>query len=1642
MMDFTTILERYQKYSFSERDKGTRFEELMGRFLVTNPLYADDLDQVWLWTEFPFRNDFGGKDIGIDLVAKTKSGDYWAIQCKCYAPSTTISKADVDTFLSTSGKYFTDEMGQQRHFTRRLWIATTDRWSKEANITLQNQEPPVNRLGPYDLRTAPVDWQKLYDGETGYKALAEKKTPRPHQKEAIAKAHAYYKNHDRGKMISACGTGKTYTALKIVEDQTHKDGFALFLVPSIALLSQTLREWMNDTTGRIYPICICSDASSSRMSQSDREEMSTLDLPFPATTNVEKAVSQLRIRFQQQKKHGGMVIIFSTYQSIDVVHAIQDRLLHPISSMPLTDGQLLLPLTRVADSAGLASSSSQTGIFDIIVCDEAHRTTGTTLAGKEESSFVKVHNNDFLKARHRLYMTATPRLYTETAKSKAKQESAVLCSMDDESLYGEEFYRLGFGEAVNKGLLSDYKVLVLTIGEDMIPPALQDAVSSNSTEINTDAAAKLIGCINALSKRMIGDSDHLKDIDPGFMHTALAFCSSIRNSQRITGVFNNYAQEYYDSLTASQRDEMVHVSAMHVDGSMNAMTRQEKLDWLQSSIDQEEDCHILTNVRCLSEGIDVPALDAIIFLSARNSQVDVVQSVGRVMRKPKDGKKKYGYIIIPVVVPANVEPEKALDESKDFGTIWTVLNALRAHDDRFNATINKIELNKNKPEQILVSTIPPDDDEGGDGISTATAPYQTTLYFSELQGAIYARMVKRVGSKRYWEQWASDIAKIAERHKERIIRLIDTDSKHRQAFDSFMKGLHTNINPNIKEEEAIEMLAQHMITKPVFEALFENYSFVNNNTVSQSMQRILALLDNDGMAKDQEQLERFYQSVQERCEGVDNAEGKQKIIIELYDKFFKTALPKTVEKLGIVYTPVEVVDFILNSVNDVLKKEFNRSLSDENVHILDPFVGTGTFITRLLQSEIIKPKDRIRKYTRELHANEIVLLAYYIASINIENAFHDLMQDDGYTSFDGICLTDTFQLGEENSDDRLFSEVFPKNSIRVLEQKHTPIRVIVGNPPYSVGQKSANDDAQNESYPHLESRIAATYAKNTKATNKNALYDSYIKAFRWASDRIDPDNGGVIGFVSNAGWLDGAAMDGMRYCLEREFSSIYVFNLRGNQRTSGETSRKEGGKIFGSGSRTPVAITILVKNPKQKKEKADIYYHDIGDYLSREEKLAIIADFKSCMSSKFPVTVLKPNEYNDWLNQRNGMFEELLPLTPKKKFDVQSKSLFVVNSRGLETGRDAWIFNYSKIKEAQNIEQMIKFYNAERIRYVNRSSVKVNFQEFVNKDPKKISWTTSLLQELKHNIIIQYESNNLKEALYRPFQLQALYHGDEVIHRRGQIRDFFPTGQGKNLLICVSGIGGTKDNSFFMTNYITDLNYLDAGTQCFPLYYYEEHAAAMDNLFGIAGEKEYIRHDGITDFALKQARELYGPKVTKEDIFYYVYGFLHLPSYREEFAADLKKSLPRILFVEEPKQFWQIEKAGRQLADVHLNYENQPAPDGVVIEGAESGNFTVKKLKFKSKKDKSILIYNDDIRITHIPLAVYDYVVNGRSPVEWIVDRYQVKTDKASGITNDPNDWAIEHGKQRYILDLLLSVMTVSLKTQKIVNSLPEIKFE
>jgi len=523
--------------------------------------------------------------------------------------------------------------------------------------------------------------------------------------------------------------------------------------------------------------------------------------------------------------------------------------------------------------------------------------------------------------------------------------------------YGKEIYRIGFGEAVERDLLTDYKVLILTLSDKDIPISLQNSLAKDK-EVSTDDLSKLIGCINALSKQIIGDDELIKVSDPEPMKRAVAFCQNINISKNITDTFNEVSDEYIDTLDEQKKEEIVSVESQHIDGSMSAPQRDELLGWLKADNIEPNHCRVLTNVRCLSEGVDVPSLDSVLFLSARNSQVDVVQSVGRVMRKAPN--KKYGYIIIPVVIPSDIEPSKALDDNDRFKVVWTVLNALRAHDDRFNATINQIDLNKKKPSQIVIGNVGGDRDEDTKSSASETAKKfneQLLMQFEELQNAVYAKMVLKVGDRVYWEKWAKDVAVIAQRQIERITFLVDSNEKHREAFEKFLTGLQQNINPSITQEQAIEMLSQHIITKPVFEALFENYSFVSNNPVSKSMQKMLDILEEEQNDADFETLQRFYDSVKRRVDGIDNAEGKQKIIVELYDKFFKTAFPKMVEQLGIVYTPIEIVDFIIHSVSDVLKKEFNADISDENIHILDPFTGTGTFITRLIQSDLIYPKD-------------------------------------------------------------------------------------------------------------------------------------------------------------------------------------------------------------------------------------------------------------------------------------------------------------------------------------------------------------------------------------------------------------------------------------------------------------------------------------------------------------------------------------------------------------------------------------------------------------------------------------------------------------------------------------------------------------
>ena len=1602
-MTFDQVLGKYRDISFSERDKGDRFERLIQSYLLTDPKYSNLFEQVWQWQDFPFRSDFGNHDIGIDLVTKTKDGHYWAVQCKCFAADNSIDKAHVDTFLSTSGRSFADENSERIHFTHRLWVSTTNKWSSKAEETLQHQNPPVTRLNLHELQQAPVDWKKIDTGLFGDRARVAIKELRTHQREALRATIDSFATNDRGKLIMACGTGKTFTSLRIAEEVAGKDGLVLFLVPSIALLGQTLREWAADAKEPINAICICSDSKATKKKiDNDDGGESTVDLALPASTDVKKIVKQFEEIEMLNKP--GLTVVFSTYQSIDVIAQTQER---------------------------LKSVGSRFASFDITICDEAHRTTGVTLKDDDESHFVKIHDNHFLDSKKRLYMTATPRLYGEESKSKAEQSSAVLCSMDDEKLYGPEVYRIGFGQAVEQNLLSDYKVLILSLSEDDITPEVQNIIKDDANEITTDDVSKLIGCVNAMSKQILGDNGLLDANDPEPMKRAVAFCQSIKVSKNITHTFNSVTDPYVDSLPELKQKQMVDLKSKHIDGGMSATERDSLMSWLKSDMDEDNEARVLTNVRCLSEGVDVPSLDAVMFLSARNSQVDVVQSVGRVMRKSEG--KKYGYIIIPIVVPSDVEPEKALDDNKRYAVVWTVLNALRAHDDRFNAIVNKIELNKNRPDNVLVGRIDPDGDGDADndsdgqrkGLEEATK--QTQMRFTELQNVIYARMVSRVGTRTYWEDFAKKVAATAGRQVERITALVSTEGSHRLAFEDFLNSLRKNINPSITEQQAIEMLSQHIITKPIFAALFEGYSFAENNPVSASLQHVLSRVEADSLDNDDHKLlDSFYDMVSSRVQGVDNAEGKQKIIVELYDKFFKVGFPKMVEQLGIVYTPIEVVDFIVHSVNDVLKKEFGRSLSDKNVNILDPFTGTGTFITRLLQSGVIKPEDLERKYKHEIFANEIVLLAYYIAAVNIENTYHDLTGKDSFEGFQGIALTDTFQL-TENDDNKLFKDALQENTERVERQKNAPLTVILGNPPYSIGQKSANDNAQNQKYPKLDHRVLETYSAASSAGLNKALYDAYVKAFRWSTDRLSKD-GGVIAFVSNGAWLDGNSTSGLRKSLEKEFSSIYVFNLRGNQRTQGELSRREGGKIFGSGSRTPISITVLVKKPHTTESKATIHYYDIGEYLNRQQKLKIISDFKSVGGNTMSWQTLSPSEQGDWITHRNDLFGTFIPLHPDKKFDSLSQTFFVTNVIGVATNRDAWTYNFSKLKVLKNMESTISFYNSQ----VGK--------EDIESDEKKISWTVNLKNNATKGIKHELKKKVVISSLYRPFQKQNLYFDRSFIERPGLNSKLFPVQQ-YNLVIAVSGASSSKDFATLLTNNVACLDTLEK-TQLFPLYYYEKIEPNQDNLFKPTDEVEYERCDGISDFIWKEAKKRYGVNVSKEDIFYYVYGVLHNHGYRKEFANDLKKSLPRLALVQKTDDFWAFSKAGRQLAELHVNYEDVAPYEAVKVSGTQKGEYRVEKMKFIKKDQKETIIYNEHIKIENIPEKAYEYVVNGRPAIEWIIDRYQVRKDPDSGIVNDPNDWATEVKNPRYILDLLLSVINVSVQTVDIVNSLPKLTFE
>ena len=1657
------LLDEYRARAKSEREKGTLFEELTRQFLLHDARFAHQFKEIYLWSEWPERRT---GDTGIDLVAiPVHDGEGpVAIQCKFYALGHRIQKADIDSFLSASGK---------EPFGRRIVVDTSGApWGKNAQDAIEGQQIPVSRITLADLRDSDIDWRTYSLGSTQAPKTRERKVPRDHQVRARSAVMAGFEEHDRGTMVMACGTGKTFTALTIAREFVEKEGGTariLFAVPSLALLKQTLDDWAAEADGAFTAWAVCSDTKVSSSARNDTAEESAVDLPIPATTDGQRLADSLNANNATE----GLQVVFATYQSIEVIHRAQE-----IAGDEWRD-------------------------FDLIICDEAHRTTGATLTGEDESAFTKIHSDEFIRRAKTLYMTATPRIFAENAKNRASEKDAILTSMDDQETYGPVFFRLGFGQAVKENLLTDYKVIILTVSEEEVSQHYQ-AIAEMGGELNLDTAAKLTGCWNALAKRKNRGSDVDYGEDRAPMRRAVAFCKDIKASKAVATQFPDLVNGPFglSDLSNDDASDNLQVECRHVDGTMNAAVRAREMEWLTegAGTDEVPVCRILTNARCLSEGVDVPTLDAVLFLSPRKSQVDVIQAVGRVMRRAEG--KDFGYIILPVAVPAGMAPERALDDNKRFQVVWQVLKALRAHDERLDAAINSMELNGQGPENIIVEQVSlekakkqddplngsaPDGDEAGAGSSGSGADGvaqgiqgQLTLLPSDWKESVFGQIVKKVGSSLYWEDWSKDIATVAERYIHLIEQLLE-DPERQDAFQEFVNALRTTLNPAVDNESAVEMLAQHILTAPLFDAMFPDHSFSKQNPVSRAMNTILEMLTDHSMIENERKdLDAFYRAMVERIEAVHTLAGKQEIMRTLYDRFFSQAFPRMSERLGIVFTPVEVVDFIIRSADDAMRTAFGQSLGDPGVAIIEPFAGTGTFVARLLQLGVIPPEALEHKYKNEIFANEFVLLSYYIASINIEQVYHQVRAeqgvDEGYVEFPGMTLTDTFQLHEGDGTITEDFEGLAANNERAKAEKDSAITVIVMNPPYSAKQASANDDNQNLAYPRLDARIADTYADQSSGVNKNSLYDSYFRALRWASDRIGER--GVIAFVSNSSFVDGNSTDGVRLSLQEEFSQIFIYDLKGNQRTSGERSRREGGKIFGSGSRTGVAITILVKDPTYS-GPAEVFYAEAEDYATRQEKLNQIRAYGSIegISGADAFRSITPNEHGDWISSRDERFATFQEIGNKAlKGKESTPAVFRQYSNGLKTNRDAWCYNFSREAVASNMRRMIDNYNAE----VQAETA----AEAINTDSTQINWNRQLIRDLTARKQHKFDESALRASMYRPFCAQSVYFAREMNDMIYQLPHLYPSPRHRNIAIIAKQPASPKPFGALLSSQIPDLNFLGAstGTQLYSLYTWkplsptsgsepdlfadlatasesqadgEATASSLDFSRPIGDQLPvildgYRRVDNVTDATLASYREHYGDAgITKEDIFFYVYALLHHPEYRERYEDDLKKMLPHI-----PRAagFHTYASVGRELADLHVNYERVEPYPSVQEEPSlhapadpwERYRIGERKMRFPKQgrrdKDFTRLEYNDYVTLTGIPAEAQGYSISGRSPLEWIIDRYHVKTDKASGIVNDPNDFLREQGRPDAVVDLIKRLVTVSMRTQELLATLPKLE--
>ena len=1375
------------------RAKGDRFEHLIQTVFTEHPGQwgKERFVNVWSWREWPGREDagFGGQDIGVDLVAEQTEaygGGLCAVQCKFYQPDATIPTATIDSFLAAA---------PTKVFTERLLIATAN----VASIGVRK----LDLNGAKVLYTAEMDgwvddWRTfLTDRLIKFDPPRKHTELWDHQQQALTAVLEGFQRSDRGKLILPCGAGKSLTALRIAEQQSGPGGTVIYLVPSLALVGQTMNEWSVQKTLPLQYLAVCSDPGVGRQLAGTRLN----ELCWPVTTDPDV----LSDRLDLPAPAGHMRVVFATYQSAQVVSEAGHR-------------------------------------FDLMICDEAHRTTGIeeTVRPGEGSPFRLIHDDENIPAVKRLYMTATPRVFTAAQRRRAVDPffDGQAYSMDDEVVFGPEFYRMSFADAVETGVLADYRIAVIAVDEEHLwqaegtnifykwgnggyTPQGRSVDGKRQPTLTMEDAVRLTGIWDALatptSDKLPGEDHRSGEIpetgglDDRPARSALLFANKVARSKEIAMIWAGLTNE-----RSEDDGSFLPLRVNHIDGKTPAADRLKLLGQLRKADHgnfkgtDRPVCEVLTNVKVLTEGVDVPGLDAVVFLDPKTSAVDITQAVGRAMRKT--GGKETGTVVIPVIL--NLLDDLATDMARtEFETVGKVVRALRSHDERVDYWLSDPDVWADRaPMTVRVIS----------GVSAerrravAERGHQIVMSLTRRVGSV---VVDMAGDRHMWPTWGKRAAAACDRVLTRMRNAVNGSTKVQAAADRFSGRIAATLSGGRSlpggRGQALEMAAHHVVTMPVFDSLFDK-QFSKRNPVSRSVERFLSDLAGLDVSFEDElrPMHRAYRRLAEVLGAASiSATRRLDVIRQIYDGFFAEAAPGLVKRLGIVYTPIEIVEFMARSADAIIREEFGKQegLASSGVQILDPFSGTGTFTAYLLEGSQrdrttpLIPDSGLRDVWERLHASELTLLSYYVGAVNVEGAYHRRLQDAGllgcgeYAPWTRTVLRDTFVPASDDGD--LFNE--DSNELRAAEQDGLPIDVILANPPWSSGQDSAGDDNPNLSYPAMAARVRELYGvRHRQVTGKpaggSAMGNLYVKALRRCSDLVRERGGDrpvVIGLVHPNSLADGTSLTGVRACLRDEFTAIYVVNLLGNAYKSGEEYRREGEKLFGGGSRNGVQITFLVYNPAQDTgEPAILRYAEVPPYSTLEEKwdwLDRVGNVLSPILETVPVV-----DGHEWVNLPDPSYERLTPLYPtgrpanRGEHLITADTTVIVHASGVKTNCDTYVYSFDRSTLEDKIQRLIDAY--EDARYLTDGDSDLLEEATRNTQLNKIKWTGTLKQSLKQNIKLEYDPTHIREVLYRPFIKLWLYEDERILASVKTISAMFPRDD-EGIYDEQRGGGGSKE---------------------------------------------------------------------------------------------------------------------------------------------------------------------------------------------------------------------------------------------------------